>query len=213
MTSENTSDSIEATRSGLLTPRYHLQEDQDYSKRCSCGCTGWCGQYCGRCFVRCVMAKPKLFRRFYYGFSIISFIGWVIYIAGFTFDREWDTDESSPSVSRSSFLLWVVAIEGGVSFGVILLTLFFHNMVAMAISFILSLIYLTSMGGVLNDNGNWLYDHPGVSSTDQSAIVTELSGLILSAIFTITSLTILLVSGLYFSNRREQEMSQYTFLT
>jgi len=43
------------------------------------------------------------------------------------------------------------------------------------------------MGGVLDDNANWLYDHPGVTSTDQSAIVAELAGLILSAIFTVSN--------------------------
>lgn len=54
-------------------------------------------------------------------------------------------------------------------------------------SFVLTLIYLTCMGGVLDDNANWLYDHPGVTSTDQSAIVAELAGLILSAIFTVSN--------------------------
>jgi len=42
------------------------------------------------------------------------------------------------------------------------------------------------VGGVLDDNGNWLYDHSGVTSTHQSAIITELSGLILSAILTVS---------------------------
>jgi len=49
------------------------------------------------------------------------------------------------------------------------------------------MIYLMFVGGVLDDNGNWLYDHPGFSSTDHhSAIVAELSGLILSALFSVS---------------------------
>ena len=48
------------------------------------------------------------------------------------------------------------------------------------------LIYLICVGAVLQGDGNWLYDNWGSGSSLQSAVIIEISGLLLSIFFSVS---------------------------
>ena len=55
------------------------------------------------------------------------------------------------------------------------------------------LLYLICVGAVLQGDGNWLYDNWGSGSTLQTAVIIEISGLLFSIFFSVSSINIMCV--------------------